>query len=346
MKRGCCVFLCLLLAFAAVPGLAAPSRDAEAMEVTVDERLQALLEITARAYLGPAWADVLDGRTPDPESDQATAQRPWNAVAYAMERADQDEMPLEDAKALIAEIYADAPRPEAGDPGALLTVEDGKALLNRDALENEFVLGVYPYSVSFDGETALLFADLYCTPSDAVGTMDELPEDMVIWLMRVAYELASAPEARYGFKVKGCSVSKPYLDGDLTAWFTAENTEYEYSVNLPSSFGLANGDAANRVWQTADGSASLTVQAQDGGMALDEALSAFRKAHAGDVTVERDFDFFYMVGDGCFYYVCASEMANWTYTLAMTFPRERQAEYELYAEFIKNSFSVWGLSNG
>ena len=30
----------------------------------------------------------------------------------------------------------------------------------------------------------------------------------------------------------------------------------------------------------------------------------------------------------------------------LTFPAERQAEFTLYAEFIRNSMIVWGLSNG
>lgn len=329
-----------------MPGFAAPSRDMAEMDVTVDDGLEALLEITARAYLGPRWAAVLDGRLPDPESDSALAWRPWNAVAFVLAMDGEDEMTLEDAKSLIAEIFTDPPRTEAGDPGELLTLKDGRITLNRENLESEFTLLVYPYSATFDGDEAHVKADLYCTPAEDTGRAEDMPEDMVIWLMHMEYDLAYSPQTHFGYTVNECSVSPAYRDGDLTAWYLAENTEYEYSLNIPSSFGLAEEDAMNRAWQTADGSATLTVRIREGGMSLEEAKNAFVKAHPESEIDVQGNDFFYLFEEGCFTLVVASENANWTYTLTMTFPKERQAEYELYAEFIRNSFVVWGLSNG
>ena len=50
-KKLSALLLALCLALAAVPGLAAPTRDIKALEVTVDEKLTALAELAVNAAI-------------------------------------------------------------------------------------------------------------------------------------------------------------------------------------------------------------------------------------------------------------------------------------------------------
>ena len=73
----------------------------------------------------------------------------------------------------------------------------------------------------------------------------------------------------------------------------------------------------------------------------------FLGAHPGaQVKPEPLYDAFTLLEAGQFIMVVTADEYPWTYTVTMTFPRERQAEYEFYAEIIRNSFGVWGLSHG
>ena len=346
MKRVFCAFLCLTLLLAAVPALAAPARERQAMEITLDDRLQSLMEIAAQAYLGPRWESILDGRQPDVESGAAVQDRPWRAVAYAMARENKSELTADEAAQMAAQIYTGSQWTPQGEGNGLVSFSEGVLRLDPDGMQGDFALGVYPYSASFDGNEARVKADLYCTPSDYTGKAEDLPEDMVIWILGMEFDLDSAPELPYGYTVNACRVTPLYRDGDLTAWQEVENTEYEYSLNMPCSLGLENEDAAHWAWQTADGTARLRVDAGDP-MSYDEALNAFMQANPGrQADGQRDYDYFSSAAPGELVLVVASENASWSYTLTLSFPEERQGEYELYFEFIRNSFGVWGLSNG
>ena len=60
----------------------------------------------------------------------------------------------------------------------------------------------------------------------------------------------------------------------------------------------------------------------------------------------RDFSLFTAVGDGQYELHLIPEGISWHYTLTLSFPPERQAEFTLYAEFICNSLTAWGAANG
>lgn len=344
--------LCLL--FASVPALAAPTRDLQAIELTVDENMINILEITVKAFMGPGWLSVLEsmpvgGPTVNADlsaADQALALR---TLAYAMAYTGE-ENGLEDsqAQALIAQIYTDwqGTLPDNAAEKMLEKTDEGWTL-HRDALEKSYRLGVYPYSVQFDGVNAVVKADIFCCPSEYDIAAEEIPEDVLTWLMNGEFSLRFAPDALFGCTVNGCTLSPFYQSGRTIAWQEAENTEFEYSVFVPAHLGLADDAPARMVWQSADGDATLIIEAAEGALTFDEALAAFLQAHPDQtVTQERLFDDFYTFSEGSFILNVASEELPWHYTVTFTFPAERQAEYEFYSEIIRNSFGVWGISNG
>ena len=65
-----------------------------------------------------------------------------------------------------------------------------------------------------------------------------------------------------------------------------------------------------------------------------------------EVTREEMYDAFTLLQEGEFIMVVTADDYPWTYTVTLTFPKERQAEYAFYAEIIRNSFGVWGLARG
>ena len=350
------VFMAFCLFFVSVPAFAAPTRDQQAIELEVDTNLNNILEIAVKAFMGPEWTKVLES-TPvggcEPvanndlsKADPILAQR---ALAYAMAYTGEEKgLDNQQAQALIAQVYTDwqGPLPETAAE-KLLEKTDGGWMLHREALENSYRLGVYTYSVEFDGVNATVRADIFCCPSEYDISADGIPEDVLSWLLNGVFSLRFAPDSLFGYTVNSYVLSPYYVDGKLNIWQEAENTEFEYSVFIPSHLGLADDVPARMVWQSADGDATLTIEAAEGALSFDEALAAFLQAHPGQtVTQQRLFDDFYSFADGSFTLIVVSEALPWHYTVTFTFPAERQAEYEFYSEIIRNSFSAWGISNG
>ena len=350
------VLTVLCLIFASVPALAAPTRDLQAVELTVDENMTNILEITVKAFLGSDWNGVLEsapngGDQPVnnddlSKADPILAQR---TLAYAMAyTGEENALDDQQAQALIAQVYTDwqGTLPDSGSEKLLEKTDAGWAL-RREAMENKLQLGVYPYSVQFDGVNATVKADIFCCPAEYDVSAEEIPEDVLVWLLNGEFSLRFSPDALFGYTVNGYALSPFYQAGRTNTWEEAENTEFEYSVFVPSHLGLADDSPSRTVWQSADGTVMLTIEAEEGSLSFDEALAAFLQEHPGqEVIQERLFDIFYAFSEGSFTLITVSEALPWHYTVTFTFPAERQAEYEFYSEIIRNSFSVWGISNG
>ena len=78
-------------------------------------------------------------------------------------------------------------------------------------------------------------------------------------------------------------------------------------------------------------------------------LAAFRQAHP-DAVITEEAQFvqaqFLAEEPGQIVLCVVPQDVHWRYTVTLSFPAERQAEFSLYAQFIRNSMSVWGASNG
>lgn len=354
LRRFCSLFLAVCLVLSLAPAaLAAPTRDPQRAEVTLDPGLQTLVELA----LGAA---VLRDVPALEEGDQPTQALVEGVLAlglYSLALPCQGEKLLDNRASLTEEEIADYyrlvftagqyARPDQSTCPCITLTEKG-AEFDLEALRENPVIGAFIYSTAFDGETVQLQCDLYTYYGEAAQSAEALPEDALTWLCNARVSLRYAPDSAYGYTLNGFSLSDTYQDGMLYDWNAVENTEYEYSVSLPSILGLAEADPQHRTWQTADGDASVTIDViTEGKTDYDAALSAFLLSHPGQtVTEEGEFSQFYAVGEGVFTLCIVPEELPWAYTLTLEFPPERQEEFTLYAEFIRNSMIAWGVSNG
>lgn len=344
--------LCLLLTGAA-PALAAPLRDAQAMELTVDLGMTSLLEMVLGAAVNRDVDSLPAGEAPSQALMEGvlTLGLYQLALPYSGNELFQGAATLSQTE--IAEMYGDiftsGAYAEITAPTCpCITAEKGALRFDLSSLKENPVVGVFVYSTRFDGTDADVLCDLYLYYGEMGQSAEALPEDALTWLCQAQVSLRSAPETLYGYTVNGFSLSPTYQDGMLADWQETVNEEYGYSFNLPSILGLAQEDAAHRVWQTADGAASLSIEATaqpEGG--FEALLMDFRaQARQMDVQVMEDVRRFSVLEEGAYTLCVAPEGNEWAYWLILTFPAERQAEYALYAEFLYNSFSAQGEANG
>ena len=352
MKKLLSALLCLCLVGGVVPALAAPARDVQTMDVLLDDNLMTLLNIIDTAipeecFSEPGVTLLEDGEQP------ATILVEQALAAGVLYARPTTVLTKEEADELYHQLftYGELNLEEANSLIFVSLTADGVETYPEIFVENGGA-GVWVYSAAFDGTDVTLECDLfYLEYADFGGYqtvyVDELPEDAVTWVCNAEMSLRADPEKEFGYTLNSLTISPVYQDGNLSRWQDVENTEYEYSVSIPSILGLCDDDPAHRSWQTGDGSVTLTIDAEEESLSYAEALSRFTQAHP-ELTVieEEEFGNFYAFGEGCFILLCVGEDINWNYTVTLTFPAERQAEYSLYAEIIRNSMIVWGLSNG
>ena len=270
--------LCLLLTGAA-PALAAPLRDAQAMELTVDLGMTSLLEMVLGAAVNRDVDSLPAGEAPSQALMEGvlTLGLYQLALPYSGNELFQGAATLSQTE--IAEMYGDiftsGAYAEITAPTCpCITAEKGALRFDLSSLKENPVVGVSVYSTRFDGTDADVLCDLYLYYGEMGQSAEALPEDALTWLCQARVSLRSAPETLYGYTVNGFSLSPTYQDGMLADWQENVNEEYGYSFNLPSIMGLAQEDAAHRVWQTADGAASLSNLGSDvAGIAAKKNLS-------------------------------------------------------------------------
>lgn len=226
---------------------------------------------------------------------------------------------------------------------------------------------VYVYAASFDGEKAVLLGDVYAceTVIDEDQPMGEgeawqqfyeedgnaqlllLPEEAVTWLYHCQMTLAQNLDMESGWQVLSCDALSPqYTSGRTSNWEVADNTEYGYSLNLPTGFALAEDVAQHMLWQMEQGEATLKVDAFEN-MGYEALLQDYLNAPTGEVLMEeREFGYFSTYGDTFYELYVAVEGTDFAYILRLDFPAERQGEYLFYGELIRNSFYVWGGAFG
>ena len=370
VKKLLALLLALCLMLAAAPGLAAPTRDAKAMEVKVDDNLTSLVTLIVNAAVlqgtpaepGAALGFPNLAKDETPSGLLAACALAWGIKAgvlpYNYEIGDRDTIALsmEEADELYHRVFTnpmfafrmltDEEAEAAKSEKMYRTWYTGREL--NIALASKCNYGVYIYSATFDGTDAEILCDVFTAKETEVWQSAEyLPEEALVWECNARISLRRAPDSAFGYTVNAFSFSPFYQAGDLNRWTEFENDKMEYSVNLPGILGVADDTASNRVWQTADGKATLTIAAVDEKITFDDAVARYQASHPGDIIKqEREFDRFTAVGDGYFTFIITSDEMDRVYTVAFTFPAEYQAEYEFYAEIIRNSLSIWGLSNG
>lgn len=343
---------CLLLS-AAPAALAAPARDMQRSEITLDLNLTALVELALGAAVLEDVPVLAEGENP-PKAlvEGVLALGLFNlSLPYGGQELLEGKASL--SRAAIAEYYqmvfaqGEYQHGAAALSPCISWREDGLDFELSALMENPSV-GAHIYSAAFDGETVTLLCDLFTYYDDYGQTAENLPEDALTWLCNARVTLKYAPEMPFGYTVSGYSLSETYLNGMIYDWQTVENTEYEYSVTLPSILGLAEDEPGCMIWQTADGEATLSLIAKEELAGDYEAVlqSALAGAPALEKMENRELSYFSLAGEGYYELHLIPQDVTWQYTLILQFPPERQAEFTLYAEFICNSLTAWGAVNG
>lgn len=352
MKLTRLLAMLLALCLSIPSAFAAPVRDPQLEEMTIDLGLQTLVEWVAGAAVLSDVAGMEEALPPHQALVEGMLSLGvYNGIlpARGEEKNRQVILPLDEIASHYDQIFTSgqyaAPK-EALFPG--LSYEAGGLKMDLSAHVSNPRIGAYIYSTAFDGETVHVKCDLYSYYEDYAISAENLPENGMTWLCHGEFFLHYAPEMTFGYTLDGFALSPVYLDGQLFAWQDVENTTYEYSVRLPAIFGLANDTADYMAWQTADGEAEMTIRVHaDYQKSYDDTLSDFLLSNPGQtVTEQREFSQFFAVGEGAYTLWIIPESMNWAYSISLSFPAQRQAEFTLYAEFIRNSMMIWGLSNG
>lgn len=357
MKRFISLLLALGLLLSLAPlALAAPTREIQRSEITVDLDLESLLDLVLGAAVMRGVHALDENQAPDPALVEGVLSLglysqylPYHGADLWENRAalTHDEISGYYSQVFSHGSYA-APASVSGE-GVTLTAQGMS--FDLSSLQNNPVIGTHVYSTAFDGTHVTLYCDLFAYFGDFGQAPEFLPEDALTWLCNAQVMLEYSPDEAQHYTVCAFSLSDAYLDGMIHEWQAVENTEYEYSVALPAIFGLAENAPACMVWQTADGEATLTIQAQEN-MAgdYDAVLSNFLQDSVMQLTENRELSYFsavFSAVDTAYYELhLVPEGINWHYTLTLQFPPERLAEFTLYAEFICNSLTAWGAANG
>lgn len=354
MKKVLALMLALALALGCMPALAAPMRDAKN-----DGGNEIGLKNMVSLAMGAAVLRDEDSLAPGEAPSQALVE---GVLALGMQTLMlpysggdeilQGKAQLTDGEvsAIYSGFFATGAyqKPAASTCPCITLTDTGLSMDLTDLKENPSI-GAYIYDVVSDDDGLTLQCDLYTYYGDFGQSAEALPEDALTWLCHADVSLCYDEDALYGYTLESYALSDTYVDGVLGDWQSVENTEYEYSVTLPSIFGLADDSAACRVWQTAEGDATLTIQALENDAAYDAVLAAFRQAHP-DAVITEEAQFvqaqFLAEEPGQIVLCVVPQDVHWRYTVTLSFPAERQAEFSLYAQFIRNSMSVWGASNG
>lgn len=354
MKKIVAWMLALCLLLSCVPGaLAAPVRDRAGEEPEIG------LQMLVNLAMGAAVLRDENVLTAGEQPSQALVEGVLALGMYTLQlpysggdELFQGKPTLTDAEiaALYTGIFASGEyvRPAESSCPCIALTADGMTMDLSELQENP-AIGAYIYETAGDDDGVTVQCDLFTYWGEFGQNAEDLPEEALTWLCHGEVSLRYDEDALFGYTLAGYSLSDTYADGMLSDWQTAENTEYEYSVNLPSIFGLADEAAACRVWQTADGEATLTIEALPGGVAYADALAAFMQENPdASITEEAEFSQaqFLAQQPGQIVLCVVADGVNWRYTVTLSFPEARQAEFALYAQFIRNSMQVWGASNG
>lgn len=226
---------------------------------------------------------------------------------------------------------------------------------------------LYVYAAAYDGEKAVVYGDIYAcetvmdeeqplgegetwqeyTADNANAWLLMLPEEAVTFLYHCQLTLVPDLDAESGWQVVSCDELSPlYTAGRTVNWQQADNTEYGYSLLLPTGFALKEDVAQHMLWQMNNSSETLKVDAMEN-PGYDALLQDYLNAPTGEVLMEeKEFGTFSTYGDTFFEVYVAIDGTEYAYVLRLDFAPERQGEYLFYGELIRNSFFVWGGAVG
>ncbi|MBR6525865.1 MAG: hypothetical protein IKT57_07825 [Clostridia bacterium] len=337
MKKRWMILLALMLALALpVQALAAPCRDQGMMEAVVNEPLQHMLNLVFSAVMAEDVTALAPGETPS-----AAMQEALFSLFYYVEGSSESSVNLAkaDADMLYSMFFASGEADERFANGLSCDV----SRFDQMPLAGAYV---YESDVGEAENTLTLQCDLYTLWGYFSTPAQWVPEGDLTWWTGAEVVLQGDETSPYGYTLAGFTLTETYQDGQTADWQLVENADMEYSLYLPSVLGLCGDAPEKREYQTADGSAEVIITCLPGA-SYDEALQDFAALYPdAAITEERELFTFTAVTEGTYQICVAQENLPYVYRVDMRFPPERQQEYTLYGDLIRNSLAVWGLNNG
>jgi len=206
--------------------------------------------------------------------------------------------------------------------------------------EDDVYVGAHVYSCVEDGGCYILECDVYLEAGDDAMPGDA-EEDALQWICGVT---AAVQREGSGYEMLSCDIT-PYFTAE--SYHTVYNSAYGFQINLPDCFTARKDGYDYSCYEENELVAGVTFRSET---AEDADLIAYAAMLTGEtddgmiVTVKPEIGMataraagLYIavyVGDGVFY------------SLTVTYPEDREAEFTLYAEFMRNSLIMDGESNG
>ncbi len=213
--------------------------------------------------------------------------------------------------------------------------------LPLDYDENTYV-GAYVYSCVEDGGCYVLECDVYLEEGG-----DSLPlyavEEALSWLCDATLCIKRAGS---GYELVSCEVGEYYA---TQSYVWTENADWGYAVNLPDIYTISESDVYDYSFYTEDGTfvSGIRYRFEEAqGLTLESYAEALSGESEGGMIVTEYEDLPQITAQSSGMYLIVYAGEDGFHSLTVTYPEDREAEFTLYGEFLRNSFTVEGQSNG
>ena len=205
--------------------------------------------------------------------------------------------------------------------------------------ENTYV-GAYVYACVEDGGCYVLECDVYLEEGGDTLPL-YAPDDALTWLCDAT---VCVQRDGGGYALVSCDVGDYYAAQRTVAVQTEA-----YSVSLPEIYTAHAQDVYDYAYYDAAGQfvSGIRYRCEDAaGLSLDAYAEALVGESEGDMIVALNEETGALTAQASGMYVIVYAGAGVFHSLTLTYPEDREAEFTLYAEFLRNSFVVAGEANG
>ncbi|MBQ8081333.1 MAG: hypothetical protein IJ240_05475 [Clostridia bacterium] len=349
IKRCLSVLLALTVLSLSAAALAAPSRD-ERTSVG-NQALRDAVSLFMGASLLRGVEGLNAGESPSQALIEGTLLLGFSRSILPSVDGDYadgtETVPDDVTEIYLSELFA-APAPIPTQPTCpCITRQEGALYFDFTDLESESSVGAHIFSVTDNGSTVTVLADLFTSVAFAGEPIETLPEDGLNWEYTAQITLEKNSDSQFGYRLIGYRLSPEWLDGALVEWRTVSGADYEASI--PSILTVDSLGGAEDTFATADGSASLVIRTLNGagGDRLQAARNDYAASHPGArIVYQGEVNLFTGETSGEYTICFAPEGVDTVRLLTLSFPAERQDEFSFYGEIIRNAFWCDGLGNG
>ena len=235
-------------------------------------------------------------------------------------------------------------RESALSESELATMRDWLDGVVREALplqydQNTYV-GAYAYACVEDGGCYVLECDVYL--EDGGDSLPQFaPEETLTWLCDAT---VCVRREGSGYQLVSCEIGDYYRSQHAATAYGDG-----FALTLPDIYTANDQDVYDWSYYDENGDfvSGIRYRCEDAlGMELDEYAQALIGESEGDMIVNVNAAIDQITAQDSGLYVIVTAGEGVFHSLTVTYPEDREAEFTLYAEFLRNSFVVEGEGNG